>query len=208
MSMSLSIVTCGPQLEIALSGPSLKVMSIVRLGGKTPRSTLLLSAVDLLVEDAEISPDQLSTVIVSRGPGSFTGIRSGLATAQGLVAALGCRIVAYDSLLTQAARLDGHGEVWAAQPGRRGEVYAQGFVLGDGPVPEATTEIEVLPLSDLEKRGPWVAAGALFLGTAQRKSPIRSAAEALVLLAEAGLQSQSIEPMYFEGPPIHGGAGA
>ena len=68
MTVSLSIVTCGPQLEVALFGPSLKVMSIVRLGGVTPRSTLLLSAIDLLVEDAGIARNELSSVIVSRGP--------------------------------------------------------------------------------------------------------------------------------------------
>lgn len=207
MSVSLSIVTCGPQLEIALSGPPLNVASVVRLGGVTPRSTLLLAAVDLLVEDAGVTRDELSTVIVSRGPGSFTGIRSGLATAEGLAASLGCRILAYDSLLTQAARVDGPGEVWAAQPGRRGEVYARAFALGKGRVPNPRTELEILLLADLVGRGPWVAAEALSLGEARRQAPVRSAAEALILLAETGLASEDVEPLYVEGAPIHAGGG-
>ncbi len=205
MSLTLSIVTCGPQLEVALSGPSLRISSVVRLGGATRRSSLLLAAVDLLVEDAGVDREELSTVIVSRGPGSFTGIRSGLATAAGLAAGLGCRVLAYDSLLAQAARVDGPGEVWAAQPGRRGEVYARAFVLDQGQAPKPSAELEILPLADLVGRGPWVAAEALSLGEARRGAAVRSTAEALILLAEIGLASQAIEPLYVEGPPIHGG---
>jgi len=205
MSLTLSIATCGPQLEIALSGPGLKATSIIRLAGVTRRSSHLLAAVDLLIEDSGGARETVSTVIVSRGPGSFTGIRSGLATAEGLAAALDCRVLAYDSLLAQAARVEGPGEVWAAQPGRRGEVYARGFSLDDPLAPKPSTELEILPLADLVNRGPWVAAEALSLGDALRKAPVRSTAEALIRLAESGLASQAVEPLYVEGPPIHGG---
>jgi tRNA threonylcarbamoyladenosine biosynthesis protein TsaB len=208
MPFSLSIVACGPQLEIALSGPSLGVISVVRFGGIQRRSSLVLAAVDLLVEDAGMARSDLWEVIVSRGPGSFTGIRSGLATAGGLAAAVGCKITAYDSLVMQAARVGGSGEVWAAQPGRRGEVYARAFLLSPETVPEPRGEIEVLPLADIGERGPWVSAESLSLGEAPRQAPIRSAAEALILLAEAGIQSDEVEPLYIEGPPIHGGQGA
>ena len=90
----LAVVTCGPQLEIALDGPNVATSSVVRLGGVAPRSTLVLAAVDLLVEDAGIEPSDLGMIVVSRGPGSFTGIRAGLATALGLAAATGAKCVA------------------------------------------------------------------------------------------------------------------
>lgn len=200
----LSIVTCGPQLEIALSGPASKTISVVRLGGVARRSSLVLAAVDLLVEDAGVDRKDVSAVVVSRGPGSFTGIRSGLATAEGLAAGLGCRVLAYDSLLAQAARVEGPGEVSAAQPGRRGEVYAQAFELFEDQAPRPKCEMEILPLADLIARGPWMAAEALSLGEARRVTPARSTAEALIWLADIGLSSQEIEPLYVEGPPIHG----
>ncbi|RLE24305.1 MAG: tRNA (adenosine(37)-N6)-threonylcarbamoyltransferase complex dimerization subunit type 1 TsaB [Acidobacteria bacterium] len=202
MSLSLSIVTCGPQLEIALSGPPLKSISVIRLCGVVRRSSLLLAAIDLLVEDAGIPRAELSKIIVSRGPGSFTGIRSGLATAGGLAAALGCRVLAYNSLLAQAARAEGPGEVWAAQPGRRGEVYARAFVLDEATVPEPASELKILPLREVGERGPWIAAEALSLGEVGRTAPIRSAAEALIRLADAGLASEVLEPLYVEGPPV------
>ncbi len=105
--------------------PSQEVASLVRLAGVSPRSTLVLAAADLLMEDAGLEPSAIEQVVISRGPGSFTGIRAGIATAQGLAAATGAEILAFDSLLVQAARCGPDDRVWAAQPGRRGEVYAQ-----------------------------------------------------------------------------------
>lgn len=202
-SPRLALVTCGPQLEAALSGPSLRAVSLVRLAGVAPRSTLVLAAADLLVEDAGIAPADLRAIVVSRGPGSFTGIRAGLATAAGLVAAGGAACVAYDSLLMHAARCDREGTVWSAQPGRRGEVYARAFDLQPGEPPRALGEIEILPVAAARDRGPWMAAEALDLGGAARAEAVRSAAEALLFLVRAGVPSGPLEPLYVEGPPIH-----
>ena len=89
----LALVTCGPQLEVALSADTKRVVSLIRLGGLAPRSTLVIAAVDLLVEDAGLSADAMDEIVVSRGPGSFTGIRAGLATASGLVISRHRRLV-------------------------------------------------------------------------------------------------------------------
>ena len=140
----LSLVTCGPQLEVALNAAANRLTSLVRLGGVAPRSTLVLAAADLLIEDAGLAPDAVSTIVVSRGPGSFTGIRAGLATAAGLAAATGAQCLAYDSLLMLAARCGGSGTVWSAQPGRRGEVYARSYEIVRERAPRATGEIEIV----------------------------------------------------------------
>ena len=204
---SIAVVTCGPQMEIALSTPLLAVDSLIRLGGVSPRSTLVLAAVDLLVEDAGIEPSDIGRIVVSRGPGSFTGIRAGLATAMGLAAATGAACTAYDSLLMLAARCASGGSVWAAQPGRRSEVYARRFDLtGAGP-PVGCNDIEILPVSALGDRGPWVAAEPLDLGDIQMALPVRSSAEALLRLCRFGVQSDRVEPLYVEGPPIHSPTG-
>ncbi len=131
MKFTLAIVVCGPQLEVALAGPSHTAASLVRLAGISPRSTLVLAAADLLVEDAGLEPSAIERVVISRGPGSFTGIRAGVATAQGLAAATGAEIIAFDSLLVQAARCRPAAAVWTAQPGRRGEVYAQSYSIDE-----------------------------------------------------------------------------
>jgi len=199
----LALVTCGPQLEVALESPAHRVASLVRLGGVAPRSTLILAAVDLLVEDAGLSADDLGTIVVSRGPGSFTGIRAGLATAAGLAAATGVRCLAYDSLRMLAARCGGSGTVWCAQPGRRGEVYARSYEILDERPPRALGEIEIVAVDRAADRGPWIAAEALDLGGAERAAPGRSSAEALLHLAVSAVEADPAEPLYVEGPPIH-----
>ena len=204
MTTTLAIVVCGPQLEVAFRGPAEGVASLVRLAGVSPRSTLVLAAADLLIEDAGMEPSAIERVVISRGPGSFTGIRAGIATAQGLAAANDAEIVAFDSLLVQAARCGPVDEVWAAQPGRRGEVYARSFRTFDQRVPEPLGKIEILAVSTLGDRGPWIASDSLDLGDGGRVTPARSAAEALLLLARRGAESQPVEPLYVEGPPIHG----
>jgi tRNA threonylcarbamoyl adenosine modification protein YeaZ len=198
----LALVTCGPQLEVALAAASTRVVSLVRLGGVAPRSTLVLAAVDLLVEDAGLTPAAVHEIVVSRGPGSFTGIRAGLATASGLVASVGADVLAYESLLMLAARCGGTGRVWSAQPGRRGEVYAQQFEIAENRPPEALGEIDVLPVAETAERGPWIAAESLELGGAERARSVRSSAEALLHLADLGLASDAADPLYVEGPPI------
>ena len=200
--MRLALVTCGPQLEVALAGASTRVVSLVRLGGVAPRSTLVLAAIDLLVEDAGLTADAVDAIIVSRGPGSFTGIRAGLATAMGLEAAVGAEVLAYESLLMMATRCGGSGRVWSAQPGRRGEVYAQQFEMIEDEAPRKLGEIDIVPVSAAAELGPWIAAEALDLGGAQRATPVRSAAEALLHLAAIGSAADAPDPLYVEGPPI------
>ena len=201
-AVRLSLVTCGPQLEVALSAKTSRVNSLVRLGGVAPRSTLVLAAVDLLVEDAGLAAHAIEEIVVSRGPGSFTGIRAGLATAAGLVAAVGAKICAYDSLLMLAARCSGTGRVWSAQPGRRGEIYARQFELVDGRSPQPMDEIEVLATTAAIERGPWAAAEALDLAGAARAAAVWSSAEALLRLDEMETAADAPDPLYVEGPPI------
>lgn len=207
MGATLAISTCGPQLEVALRAEPDAVPSLVRLAGLSPRSTLLLAAIDLLTEDAGCTPASIRRVVVSRGPGSFTGIRAGLATAAGLETATGSAPWAYDSLTAQAARCGHRGEVWVAQPGRRGEVYARRYRVELGRAPMAAGEIEILSIGRLADRGPWVAAERLDLGPVERLAPPRGAAEALLSLERLGVPSDPIEPLFVEGPPIHGSGG-
>ena len=202
---NLALVCCTAQLEVGLGGEGLAGTSLVRLAGRSPRSRLLLAAVDLLLEDAGGGRSTLSRVVVTRGPGSFTGIRSGLATAHGLAVALKIPVLAYNSLMVQAARVSGEGTVWAAQPGRRGEVYVRAFRIGADATPEPLGEIEVLALDETSGRGPWVATPGVLPEAARRAPAPRSAAEAALFLVESGVPGEAVEPLYVEGPPVQGG---
>jgi len=204
MGVTIAISTCGPQLEVAVRTASGSIPSVVRLAGISPRSTLLLAAADLLMEDVGAERSAIDRVLVSRGPGSFTGIRTGLATAAGLVEATGAQALAFDSLTMQAARCSPHGSVWAAQPGRRGEVYGRSYRLERDRRPVGVGGVEIFSVDSLTDRAPWVASENLDLGAADRVETVRSAAEALLVLVDLDEPGQPMEPLYVEGPPIHG----
>lgn len=98
-----------------------------------------------VMQAAGTSFDQLDRIGVTVGPGSFTGLRVGLAFAKGLSAALGVPAVGVGSL---EALAHGHaGRVLAVLDAKRGQVYLQGFADG-----AAVTAPDALPLETAAAR--------------------------------------------------------
>jgi tRNA threonylcarbamoyladenosine biosynthesis protein TsaB len=97
--------------------------------------SLLLVMQEMLAE-AGRSRSDLEAVAVTVGPGSFTGVRIGVATAKGLAWGLGCRLHATTSLEAMAgALLAEHPDAEAAVPvldARRGEIFAGYYRRRDG----------------------------------------------------------------------------
>ena len=90
-----------------------------------------------------------SSILVDCGPGSFTGVRVGLAAAQGLAIGWDIPIAGYSSLALLAAA-SGEAEVAAAVQGGHGELFVQSFA-GD----------PIAPLDDLRSLPPDAAAGLI-----------------------------------------------
>jgi len=65
-------------------------------------SVILMPMIDELLKKCEVPINQITHVAVSEGPGSFTGLRIGAATAKGLAHALNIPIVGVSSLLALA----------------------------------------------------------------------------------------------------------
>lgn len=61
-------------------------------------SELLLPHIEMLLQAAQVEKQQLQAVAVSLGPGSFTGLRIGLATAKALAYALGIPLIGVPTL--------------------------------------------------------------------------------------------------------------
>lgn len=68
-----------------------------------------------------------NTIIVGVGPGSFTGIRVGIAAANGLAIGWGAKLFGMSSLALLAASVDGSGDIVAAVNGGHGELFVQQF---------------------------------------------------------------------------------
>ena len=91
---------------------------------------LLPLANDLLIE-ADISWSEVERIAIGTGPGTFTGLRIGIATARGLAQSLGVDLVGVSSLRALA---NGAGKearrVLAAIDARRGEVFIAAYYDG------------------------------------------------------------------------------
>lgn len=92
----------------------------------------LTSSISRVLEESKLLARDLDRVVVDRGPGLFTGLRVGLATALGLSEGTGCALVAVTSLelLAHGSHEAGtRGTLVCCVDGRRGEVFVETFRL-------------------------------------------------------------------------------
>jgi tRNA threonylcarbamoyladenosine biosynthesis protein TsaB len=101
-----------------------------RRGDEGPdQADRLIELIDGVLRDAGLDYGGIDVIAVNCGPGSFTGIRAGVAAARGLALATGRPVVAVNSLEALAAVLgpQSAGTIVAALDARRGQVYLQMF---------------------------------------------------------------------------------
>src|SRR5919201_6716624 len=96
------------------------------LGERVSRAVTLLEDVDALVRQAGMHTADVDALAVGTGPGSFTGVRVGLATARGLALALDVPVAGVSTLDALAAGAPGAVPVIDA---RRREVFVLEGVL-------------------------------------------------------------------------------
>jgi tRNA threonylcarbamoyladenosine biosynthesis protein TsaB len=91
----------------------------------------LLVLVEGLLAEAGVRWDEVGRIAVGEGPGGFTGLRIGIATARALAQATGVPLVPVSSLAALAAGAgDPDGAIAAVLDARRGEVFAGVYAGG------------------------------------------------------------------------------
>ncbi|MGE0453869.1 MAG: tRNA (adenosine(37)-N6)-threonylcarbamoyltransferase complex dimerization subunit type 1 TsaB [Vicinamibacteria bacterium] len=142
--LAVDTTTAWGSVAVASSGD---VLGEVRLCASGSHSSRVLPDVEFLLGCLELAVEDLDGFAVTLGPGSFTGLRVGIATVQGLALGLERPCLGVSALDVLAARAAGEAEVLAAMMDAwRGEVYGaiydrQARLLG----------------------GPWVETPAAFL---------------------------------------------
>jgi tRNA threonylcarbamoyladenosine biosynthesis protein TsaB len=119
LSVDTSTERCG--VAIIVAG---RVQAALSLNHGETHSRFLLDAIDSLLALSRMALDDIDAYAVTRGPGSFTGLRIGISTVKGLAFATGKPIVGVSSLEVLAGQAGEDADlVCTLMDARRNEVY-------------------------------------------------------------------------------------
>ncbi len=125
----LSIDTSSPRASVALMlGP--EVVAELRLQSRETHSARLLTSVEYLLSCSGWELEKVQLIAVGIGPGSFTGIRIGVATALGLAQSLSLPLASVsglDALAHDMAYL--HGRIGVVMDAQRMQIYYAEYVV-------------------------------------------------------------------------------
>jgi tRNA threonylcarbamoyladenosine biosynthesis protein TsaB len=129
----LTIDTSSNCSSVALSDGTTLLGECI-LGEDRCNSGRLLDSIAELLRAAKLAPEGLDAFAVSLGPGSFTGVRVGIATVKGLAIATGKPVVGFSSLAMLAMNLPFSSlPVAALFDARKSELYAGIYRCGELP---------------------------------------------------------------------------
>lgn len=92
---------------------------------KKNHSVRIMPAIEMLMKDCERTPEDLTKIVVAKGPGSYTGVRIGVTIAKTMAWSLNIPLVGISSLETLASGAGRYfnGVVSPLFDARRGQVY-------------------------------------------------------------------------------------
>jgi tRNA threonylcarbamoyladenosine biosynthesis protein TsaB len=159
----LTIQTASSAGGLALSDGG-RLIAEINLDVRRTPTEWLLQSIDDLLSKAEIIRSDLAGIGVVRGPGAFTGLRVGLATAKGLALAIGCPLVGVSSLQILAMQLPfTQLPICAMLDARKQEVYAALYRWETGYPHPAARERVIKPetlLAEISEETLFVGSGA------------------------------------------------
>ena len=123
----LATDTSLPILSVALIRDA-QLLAASAVEGKNSRNEKLLPAIDWVLNETGSDRREIDLFAVTRGPGSFTGVRIGLATMQGMALALGKPVCA---MSTHEAIAPAHGKWLIVDDAGRGEFYVSEHEEGE-----------------------------------------------------------------------------
>ena len=160
----------------------------------------LMPMVERVMAEAALRPAQLDTVAVAIGPGGFTGIRVGLAAAQGIALAVGARLVGVSGFAAVAAQIIETGDAAGCErllvtlDSRRADLYVQLFALASAQplaapqavLPDQLADYVASLMPDLRQRRSLPQGSTALLIAGDAADAAASALGASVRLAIAG----------------------
>ena len=94
---------------------------------RVSHSMNLIEMIEEVLREADVKLSEVDLFAVAEGPGSFTGLRIGLATVKAFAAHLNRKVAGVSTLAAVAHASGADGEIVSLLPAGRGEVFAQRF---------------------------------------------------------------------------------
>jgi tRNA threonylcarbamoyl adenosine modification protein YeaZ len=169
-----------------------------------PRTSDALGLMETALREAKLEREDVETVVVGLGPGSYTGIRASIALAQGWQLARGVKLLGISS--AQAIAVQAHASgmrdaVTIVIDAQRGEFYSASYELSEDQARE-TTRLKIVSAAELRAKD---ADGEILIGPeVTRWFPhgkiVSSRAKTLARLASEGahefVSGEKLEPIY------------
>jgi tRNA threonylcarbamoyladenosine biosynthesis protein TsaB len=166
----------------ATESANVRLLEVVPLAGGM-FSAQLVPQIAALLQNHELSKTNIDAFIVVSGPGSFTGLRVGLAAIKALAEILQKPIVPVSLLELVATASRAQGKVVAALDGGRHEVFFGAYEI-------AGESVEVLREELLSQPD--------FVSAAQDSTVVTPDATLATIAREAGLRTIAVEPLNSE----------
>ncbi|EHO18570.1 universal bacterial protein YeaZ [Fusobacterium necrophorum subsp. funduliforme 1_1_36S] len=123
----LGIDTSTKLCSVALYDSEKGVLGEINVTVSKNHSHIILPMIDRLFSFAEKTVEDVERIAVGIGPGSFTGIRVGMAIAKGLAIGKNISIVGISGLEALAGSIQGRGRIFSLLDARKERVYYQVF---------------------------------------------------------------------------------
>jgi tRNA threonylcarbamoyladenosine biosynthesis protein TsaB len=180
----IAIDTSGRNGSVALcrgDAETVETLQLAPLDGGNYSERLLLTISGLL-QGNKLTKNEIDGFVAVSGPGSFTGLRVGLATVKGLCEALGKPLVTVSMLEALVVQRAGEGEVTAILNAGRGEIYVGEYRVAAG---------------DAELLRAYIAKLTEFRG--ERRAMLTSDEAVASALHSAGQEVALVEPVRADG---------
>ncbi len=142
MSIILNIETATKNCSVSIAKNG-EILAIKELNnGNYSHAEVLHPFIEDVLKEAKLSPKKIDAVAVSKGPGSYTGLRIGVSAAKGLCFAFDKPLISIDTLtsLSHAISID-EGLIVPMIDARRMEVYASVYNHNHQQIREIKAEI-------------------------------------------------------------------
>lgn len=138
----LAIDTATPASSVAI-GEDAAVRGLSVNVDRRGHVSFLVPAIDFCLRQAGWNARDIELVAVDIGPGPYTGLRSGISTAQAFAAAIGAPMASVSSLTTIALRAaTGRRRIWPVVDMRRGQIAVAPFTpLPGGVAPDGEPRV-------------------------------------------------------------------